>query len=523
MRAIHTALAAAVTALVMAAQPALAQQGDGPLNCDLNYNSAVETEKQREQRVFLETHAAARAIIGMFRKSCNAAEFLRKLGERKNPNAPLTNEEIADAATPDYPKSRAADEAIATARAGSRSSPRSALRRETFENADGSTWYFESRKDSRDKLGSNLVGTAIHSDGTIVRGTFTPIVRNGYVIERGRLNPGETLLREVYYFQEITADGQLRAGRVTSEALGMSGPGVSTYPEPDGRKSILEGTFVKGKPYDEMVRRYSDGRSRREFYKDGILQIVGEFSAPGGVPPPLTRPDVPVPVRNPWSMSEGLSIQTDGPHRERYLLSCNKQVIAVGDFGPKDQAPLPQPSECPNPQTYRDGMTLVMRANYQGRTEYWCRGQMIAATGWARYPPRQYVTPEPRCEQPKPVEEEVETPGGDIIERTLEPGRTGAKGRSPNLQPAITYNVGSGFARIVFYPDGMEIISVDDNVFAPYRDAIRTVTGRIPLVSPGVYRRSYPGGSYVQFTIQNNGRISVYGLFPGSELWVRAK
>lgn len=406
---------------------AVAQDADpAGVNCDENLKPAPETEKAREERTFCETHAGCLMVYSYLKKTCRAAQFLRDIGEHRSITKTLTNNDVAEALTDDY-NSAAADKEIAEARLASRPSPKLKNEREMFVGPDGTKFIFEGQNDPKNHFYQR--GTIITSDGTVVRGRMRKVERvigaGGQIehLQGGTLREGENPLKEFWDAQAIMPDGQIKAGYLLNN-LRLVGEGVLTTKEPDGRTSILEGSFIDDKPDDEMVRRYSDGTSRREFWQKGKLVAVGDLSAPGRVPPKISRPDV-APLAYDMGMHEGPYLQVDGP-RERYLLACNQQIIAVGEWGPSGKAPPPSPLACPNPERYRRGKVTVRGNKWpQARAEYWCNGKMVAATPYANYPPQQYVKPAPECIK----ETYLPTPDsafrtGNMIERTLEPSKT---------------------------------------------------------------------------------------------------
>lgn len=405
----RVAVRMAIAAMLLISTAASAQYGDGPIECDANANATIETEAQREQRVFCETHVGCRMVMATMRTTCRVKQFLQNLTTRPNPSQAVSNSDVADAATPNYPPSALANEAVATAKRSSFSPLRVKVDRQTVQSPDGTMFYAETQKDPKDQVGSRSVGVVVRADGTIIRGRFD--TANGDYLNRG-----------VYDGQAILPNGQMRAGSyIYGNGVDQGGPGVRSSAEADGRTSILEGTFDHGKPYDEMVRRFSDGTSRREFYRDGQLTMTGDLSAPGGIPPPLTRPRPPTPAYS-IEMLEGLFLEADGPSHERYLLACNRQVIAVGEVGLKGKAPLPQPRECPNPEAYRKGLTDVVGPNWTARTEYWCDGRMVAATKWGPKSPQQYIRPQPTCSLPQNAHNRDEAAYLNAVKNTVRPG-----------------------------------------------------------------------------------------------------
>ena len=237
---------AALAVLLLSATASAQEQGDGPINCDANNNPAPETEDQREGRLACELHAGCRfLVVAVVRATCKAGDFFRKLGEREDPALPVTSSDVADAATPDYPESEVADGAIAEARNyANQSTQGRGMPGSMITTPDGRAAYAETRENSPAGPRPYTRGTVIYADGTIARGAFNPT--------GGQFGPG----------QVVTPDGRLKAG---SFSLGQLGRGTETFREPDGRTSILEGTFCgNDNPCNgEMVRRYSDGTSRR--------------------------------------------------------------------------------------------------------------------------------------------------------------------------------------------------------------------------------------------------------------------
>lgn len=406
------ARAAAILAALLVTTTASAQTGDGPINCDPNLQPAQETEKAREERVMCETHIGCRMVTAIFRNTCRASEFFRNLAKRENPDAPITNDDVADAATPDYPGSDVADRAMSAVRSITRPSQERPNLSETFESPNG-TGYSETHKGQY----YHDYGTIIYNDGSILRGETRPY-------------SGERIMAGVG--QKIWPNGQMQAGEFGSE--GHLKSGVTTFNEPQGLTSILEGTYYGGAADGEMVRRYSDGSSRREHWARGKLAKVGEMAGPGAVPPPLQDVSFPLPSWGPVMM-EGLYRDRAGPDRDRILLWCNRKLVAVGDSAPDGQARPPQPSECPDPQVYRDGVVRVVGKDFRTRDEYWCNGRMAAANAWTLHAPWPDLPQRPsscdvRVKQAQANVEGEEYEPKDAIERTLGRGKTGRSGGS---------------------------------------------------------------------------------------------
>jgi hypothetical protein len=413
----------AIATLLLVSATAWAEQDSDAVGCDPNLNPAPpETFYQREVRQACENHPGCRMVFAMMRGTCRAATFMRNVADRVRSALSIDNNVVADAATPAYPPSAAADRAVSMARDTARPSPNQTTVRETMRMPNGREAYAETQ------TGSNYLysrGTIIYSDGEIARGEITNRV-NGDSRLIGRELRGNG--------QRITPDGRMQAGPYFSHGEGiggtgisayLAGPGVTTYREPDGRTSILEGTFSDQAPDGEMIRRFSDGTSRREMWRRGTRLAIGELSAPGGVPPRIGQYSVPLPVWGPGIL-EGTYIDRDPTGRQRILLWCNRQVVAVGEFAQPGAQPVhPQPRECPNPGSYRNGGLAVVGPDFRTRGEFWCRGTMTAATAWySPSEPQRGFNPMPRCEDPTPTQiAEGDTEHTDAVQHTMRPAR----------------------------------------------------------------------------------------------------
>lgn len=403
----------ALAAVLLSPNVAWAQDGDGPIGCDPNLNPAVETEAQREQRVFCETHAGCRFVMAAMRTGCRVRTFFDRLTRRDTPSRELTSDEVADAATPAHPSGPVADRALSEARAASRPAPNRPIVRESFSRANGRGGYVEADT----TVMHSAPGTIIYSDGRIARGTTRPYFDDRILNGRG---------------QTIFPNGHMQAGTYDNEGR-LAGAGFYTATDANGRNSILEGTFGGGMPVGEMVRRYADGTSRRELWRRGEMIAHGELSLPGGVPPRLAPRPIPVPTYRAY-MLEGSYRDTEGD-QARILLWCNGQLIAAGEFGPYGRAVHPQPRECPNPGSYRNGSITVVGPDFRMRDEFWCRGRMVTSTPWYNHgPSRPWLPRDLRCDEPPQMAataRPVQSPARQEISQDGLAARLSAQGGDP--------------------------------------------------------------------------------------------
>lgn len=398
----------AVAATLLVSVAASAQEGDGPINCDVNLQPAVETEAQREGRVACELHAGCRYLVSaVVRNMCRAADFFRKLSERDDPTLPVTSSDVADAATPEYPESYAADRVIANARVyANRGTEGRGIPGSMITTRDGRTAYAETQSSS-DRFPQYRRGTVIYADGSIARGGFD---QNG----------------ELYgSSQVVTPDGRLRAGSFSYGQLSPPENSVETFREPDGRTSILEGTFCgDNKPCNgEMVRRYSDGTSRREVWRGGVAVTLGQLAARGEVPPLMPLENAAPPPTPIWTPSsrEGLQTSFAGEGREYMFVWCNGIVLDEGAIAEKGRALPPERRDCRQPGP--DGLNEITDSQGRRRWELWCKGKVLDVGSWAARGVALRPLSETRCYDEQEDGDEEEVVQNDAIERTLTNGR----------------------------------------------------------------------------------------------------
>lgn len=364
---------------------------------DPNCNRVTYTEAERVQQEFLMTHAGARLVATMGDNACKALELIRNFG-KASPSGEINNDILMDSATPDFPTTSTGErilENVRNAASKGYGAVGQMLKLNEREVGYAETVPLE---------GGLRSGSLISSTGMMARGTFDASYK---LSGSGQL---------------ITPDGKVRAGEFSNNQL----RGEGFIAEKDGNRTVLiEGTFDGDTPVGEVIRNYADGSRVRELWENGRMVARGGRAPKGSVPPKISRPDV-APLAYHMGMHEGPYLQVDGP-RERFLLACNQQIIAVGEWGASGKAPPPSPSACPNPERYRGGYVTVRGVKWpQARAEYWCNGKMVAATPYANYPPQQYVKPEPKCikEASLPMTPASAFRTGNMIERTLEPSKT---------------------------------------------------------------------------------------------------
>lgn len=393
-----TSIAFAATLLL--STTASAQDNSGAVGCDPNLKPAVETEEQANIRNACEAHIGCRLVFSVMRTTCRASKFLRDLADKVTPGKPIDSNMVADAATPAVPESQSAKEKIFEARLDAARFPDGKATQQQVQSPDGRSAYAE----IRDSLTpGNRNGTLIYSDGAIARGTFD---RNLWQYGNG---------------QVIAADGRMQAGKFFQGKLSNPGSSVETFKEPDGRSSMLEGTFCEGRPCGEMVRRYSDGTLRREVWRGNAAVTIGETGAQGMAPPPLrlevaSLPDVV------WTrgLGEGL-IKVPHEGREVYFLFCNGKEMDVGLLAERGQAVPPVRRDCRQPGP--DGLSLVTNTRGLRRYELWCKGKVIDDGIWSQITSVTPQFPTRRvCDEPKVVEEDdddgiVQT---DAVQHTLQ-------------------------------------------------------------------------------------------------------
>jgi hypothetical protein len=197
-----------------------------------------------------ESHAGCRLVMAIHNTCANTTSFLDRLrGRSEDADEPLTNDDVADALTPeDRPSTirRYVERARETVREAFGGAPA-----QQVTSADGS--YYEGSFDAN-RTG---VGVAIRRDGGVARGQF----------DNGRLSGAG---------QTIEPSGAMAAGAFRENELSGDGATQNT----DGE--VLAGTFDNGHPVGAMEASYPDGSTQRVLYDDSGNELARGPRAPPG-------------------------------------------------------------------------------------------------------------------------------------------------------------------------------------------------------------------------------------------------
>lgn len=277
---------------------------------DANCNPSVPTEGQNIEAEYCRSHIGCNMVAGIVSKTCRAVDFLSNIG-RSAPSGTLTNEQVLDAATPEFPRTSGVQRLIDDAKAAAKAVLGSDTQRELIRTDDGRIAYVEAGRLS----GGNKNGALIYPDGTMERGRFDPDYRLS----------GSGM--------RIRPDGSTSGGTFQSGKL--SGDGFATQLDND-RTVLVEGTFDGDTPVGEVVRTYADGSKVREIWENGRMVERGTLVPKGQIPPPV-RPQTQLAAAD--DGKEGLVEVARADGSRRYELWCQGRMVDEGGWYPKGHPP----------------------------------------------------------------------------------------------------------------------------------------------------------------------------------------